>query len=327
MSFRQFVLREEYEKVQGLGDRLNHLKGMVDWERFRPFFANLFFDDDETGGRPHYDEVVMMRVLVLQRLYGLSDQETEFQINDRSSFKNFLGFPEKLPDYSTIWRLKERMQAEGTLDSIWNELQRQLGAKGLKVRTGVIQDASFIEADYGKKRHCGEKRANKKGEKAEYTEKQLAHMDKDGTFAVKNQEIHFGYKLHQKTDVDFGLIREFDVTTASTHDSQVDLTESGDNAAYRDKGYAGVKPHPDVKDMTMKKAARNRPLTREEKTFNKRVAKIRAPGERPFAVMQRVFRGGCTRVKNLKRVTIEQAMECFAFNLYQLFTLAKRGRF
>lgn len=324
MGFNQFVLRHEYEKVQGLGDRLGHLKGLVCWERFRPFFAGLFFDDDKAGGRPHYDEVVMMRVLVLQRLYGLSDQETEFQINDRTSFKNFLGFPERLPDYSTIWRLKERMQKDGALDRIWNELQRQLDAKGLKVRTGVIQDAAFIEADYGKKRHCKEKRAKKDGRKVMYTEKQLAHMDKDGTFAVKSQEIHFGYKLHQKTDIDFGLIREFDVTTASTHDSQIDLIEAGDNAAYRDKGYAGTQLRPGVKDMTMKKAARNRPLTKGEKKFNKAVAKIRSPGERPFAVMQRVFRGGCTRVKNLMRVAVEQMMECFAFDLYQLFTLAKR---
>lgn len=326
MSFKQFVLREEYEKVHGLGDRLGHLKGLVDWEKFRSFFADLFFDDEKTGGRPHYDEIIMMRVLVIQRLYGLSDQETEFQINDRTSFKNFLGFPENLPDYSTIWRLKERMQKDGTLDKIWNELQGQLDEKGLKVKTGVIQDATFIEADLGKKRHYKEKMARKRGREIEYTNKQKAHMDKDGTFAVKNQEIHFGYKLHQKTDIDFELIREFNVTTASTHDSQIDLTEFDDKAAYRDKGYAGVKPHPNVKDMTMKKAARNRPLTKEEKKFNKAVAKIRAQGERPFAVMQRVFNGGTTRVKNIKRVIVEQTLECFAFNLYQLFTLAKQGK-
>ncbi|MDI6721140.1 MAG: IS5 family transposase, partial [Candidatus Aenigmarchaeota archaeon] len=303
------------------------LKGLIDWERFRPLFANLFFDDDKTGGRPHYDEVIMMRVLVLQRLYGLSDQETEFQVNDRTSFKNFLGFPEKLPDYSTIWRLKERMQKDGTLDRIWNELQRQLDAKGLKVKTGVIQDATFVEADFGKKRYQEEKKAKKEGREIEYTDKQKAHMDKDGTFAVKGQEVHFGYKLHQKSDIDFGLIRDFGVTTASTNDNQVDLVVSGDNAAYRDKGYAGTKLRSGVRDMTMKKAARNRPLTKVEKRFNRAVAKIRFQGERPFAVIQRVFNGGTTRVKNLKRVTVQQAIECFAFNLYQLFTLKRQGRF
>ncbi|MDI6721058.1 MAG: transposase, partial [Candidatus Aenigmarchaeota archaeon] len=156
--------------------------------------------------------------------------------------------------------------------------------------------------------------------------KQKAHMDKDGTFAVKHNQIHYGYKLHQKTDVDNGLIREFDTTTASTHDNNVDLTEYGDDAVYRDKGYAGVAPHPGVKDMTMKKAARGRPLTKQEKKYNKAIAKMRAPGERPFAVLRRVFHGGHTRVKNLQRVTVQEAMDCFAYNLYQLFTLKKQRK-
>lgn len=326
MSFEKFVLRKQYEKVQGLGDRLDHVKDMVDWEKFRPFFADLFFDDDKTGGRPHYDEVVMMKILVLQRFYGMSDQETEFQINDRTSFKNFLGFPDKIPDFTTIWKLKERMQQNGAIEKIWNELQRQLDAKGLKVKSGVIQDATFIEADFGKKRHYKEKQAEKHGKQIEYTEKQKAHMDNDGTFSVKNNQIHFGYKLHQKIDVDHGLIREFDMTTASTHDNNIDLTEKNDDTVYRDKGYFGVAPHKNVKDMTMKRAVRGRPLTKEEKKYNKTIAKVRAPGERPFAVLKRVFHGGHTYVKNIKRVSVHGMMDCFAYNLYQLFTLKKQQK-
>jgi len=319
-------MKQQYKKVQGLGDRLDHIKDLIEWEKFRPFFNDLFEDNDETGGRPHYDEIVMMKVLLLQRFYGLSDQETEFQINDRTSFKNFLGFPDKLPDYSTIWRLKERMQQNGTIEKVWNELQKQLDNKGLTVKSGIIQDATFIEADFGKKRHYKEKKAKKKGEEIVYTDKQKAHMDKDGTFAVKNKHIHFGYKLHQKTDVDNGLIRELEVTTASVHDSKVDLTEKDDDTAYRDKGYFGVAPHLKVKDMTMKRAVRGKPLTKREKLYNKAIAKIRAPGERPFSVLQRVFKGGRTRVKNLQRVTVQEVMDCFAYDLYQLFTLAKQGK-
>jgi len=326
VSFEKFVLKQQYKKVQGLGDRLDHIKDMIDWEKFRPFISDLFRDDEITGGRPHYDEVVMMKVLALQRFYGLSDQEAEFQINDRTSFKNFLGFPDKIPDYTTIWTLKERMQKNGTIGKIWNELQRQLDEKGLKVKNGVIQDATFIEADFGKKRHYKEKMAKKHGKEIEYTDKQKAHMDKDGTFAVKHNQIHFGYKLHQKTDVDCELIREFGITTASMHDNKIDLTEKDDDAVYRDKGYFGVKPHPNIKDMTMKRAVRGRPLTKEEKKYNKSIAKIRAPGERPFAVLKRVFHGGRTRVKNMKRVTVQGMMDCFAFNLYQLFTLKKQKR-
>jgi len=326
MSFEKFVLKNQYKKVQGLGDRLDHIKGMIDWEKFRPFFSDLFFDDDKTGGRPHYDEVVMMKVLVLQRFYGLSDQEAEFHINDRTSFNNFLGFPDKIPDYTTVWGLKERLQKSGVLEKIWNELQQQLEDRGLKVKNGVIQDASFIEADFGKKRHYKEKKAGRKGQGIGYTEKQKAHMDRDGTFTAKHNAVHFGYRLHQKTDIDHGLIREFSVTTASSHDSKTDLTEIIDKAVYRDKGYSGVAPHPFIMDMTMKKAARGRPLTKEEKKYNKKIAKVRAPGERPFAVLRRVFHDGRTRVKNLSRVTVQGAFDCIAYSLYQLFTLKKQRK-
>jgi len=68
---------------------------------------------------------------------------------------------------------------------VWDELQRQLDAKGYRVKKGVIQDASFIEADLGKKRHQREKKARKQGKSVEYTEKQQRHVDKDSGFSVK----------------------------------------------------------------------------------------------------------------------------------------------
>jgi len=170
------------------------------------------------------------------------------------------------------------------------------------------------------------KEGKSNGKEIEYTEKQKAHMDKDGTFTAKHNAMHFGYKLHQKTDIDHGLIREYSVTTASSHDSKTDLTEIFDKAVYRDRGYSGVAPHPGIKDMTMKKGARGRPLTREEKKYNKTIAKVRAPGERPFSVLQRVFHDGRTRVKNLSRVTVQGAFDCIAYNLYHLFTLRKQRK-
>jgi len=108
--------------------------------------------------------------MLLQSWYGLSDQELEFQINDRLSFRNFLGFPDQVPDFTTIWNARERLKNAGVDVLIWGELQRQLAAKGYEIKKGVIQDASFIEADLGKKRYYKEKKAEKKGETVEYTE-------------------------------------------------------------------------------------------------------------------------------------------------------------
>ena len=118
---------------------------------------------------------------------------------------------------------------------MWNELQRQLESRGLKIRKGHIQDATFIESNLGKKRHAKEKKAEKEGKKIEYTEKQLRHMDTDSSFSKKSGRIYHGYKM--STKVDYDLIRAFETVTASQHDAAIEQIDENDIAAYRDKGY------------------------------------------------------------------------------------------
>ena len=324
-SFQHYVLKEQYKRVSGLGDRLELMKEQIDWDPFIPLIRSVYRDNTETGGRPHTDEVLVVRCMLLQNWYGLSDPELEYQINDRLSFRNFLGFPEEVPDFTTVWKARERLKNAGVDRKIWGEMQRQLTKKGYEVKKGVIQDASFIEADVGKKRYYKEKKAKKKGEKIEYTEKQKQHIDQDGSYAVKNNQIHFGYKNHTKLDVDHHLIRDYDVTTASIHDGDIDLVKKGDVAAYRDKGYFGKKLHAKgVQDKTMKRGTRAGKLNGGEQRYNRAISRIRAPGERPFGVIKRVFNGGRTCVKTLERVSIKEMFKCFAYNLYQMVSIERK---
>ncbi|MEK7738270.1 MAG: IS5 family transposase [Pseudomonadota bacterium] len=325
MSFNQFVLKEQYAKVRGLGDRLELMKEQIDWQPFIPLVSKVFHDNRIEGGRPHTDELIVVRSMLLQSWYGLSDPELEFQCHDRLSFRNFLGFPVNIPDFSTLWKARDRLQKEGVEQKIWHELQRQLDQKGYAIKKGVIQDATFIEAELGRKRHYKEKQAEKKGEQIEYTEKQKRHIDNDGTFSIKHGQVHFGYKNHAKLDVAHTLIREYKVTTASLHDGEIDLVKNGDGTVYRDKGYQGKKLRAkNVKDKTMKRGARGHPLCDKEVQRNKVISSIRSPGERPFGVIKKVFHGGTTRVKTLARISIKEMFKCFAFNLYQLVTLQRR---
>jgi IS5 family transposase len=170
-SFEEWMLKEEYSKVRGLGDRLVFMKELINWKPFIPIVRSVFNDNDITGGRPHTDELVVVRSMLLQSWYGLSDEELEFQCNDRLSFRNFLGFPEKVPDFTTIWKIREPLINSRKDELIWQELQRQLDRKGYVTKKGVIQDATFIEADQGKKRIQNEKRARKEGKEIEYTNK------------------------------------------------------------------------------------------------------------------------------------------------------------
>jgi len=318
MSFNRFILAEQYKKVKGLGDRLELMKQQIDWKPFIPLVKSVFYDDKKQGGRPHTDELVVVRSMLLQAWYNLSDPELEFQCHDRLSFRNFLGFPEKIPDFSTIWRIRDRLKAERVDTLIWAELQQQLDDKGFKVEKGTIQDATFIEADLGKKRYRKEKEAKKKGETIDYTDKQKRHIDKDGSFSVKRGQVHYGYKSHTKMDVDHQLIRDVEVTTASVHDGEIDLSKR-DEVVYRDRGYTG-KETKAKGNGSMKRGN----LSIWEKLRNKRISKKRAPGERPFSVIKRTFHGDRTYVKTLPRVRVKEIFKCFAYDLYQLVTLERK---
>ena len=208
--FETYLLRNEYRKLAQLGDKLAKADQQVNWEAFRPIIKGLYDNQGPQGGRPNVDEVIMVKFLVLQQWYGLSDEETERQAVDRLSFRRFIGYPERVPDSTTIWLFRERLAETGKDKEIWAELQRQLDEKGLRVRKGVAQDASFITADPGPsgKPRGGEARTRR---------------CRDGDWAKRREGSTYGYKVHVKADLEHGLVRSLEATSARVHDSRVDL--------------------------------------------------------------------------------------------------------
>jgi IS5 family transposase len=306
-SFKSYLFREAYKEVRKLGDRLAKIEPLIDWEAFRPLITPLYDNKDPKGGRPNLDEVMMVKLLVLQQWYGLSDPELERQAADRLSFRRFLGFPERVPDSTTVWLFRERLAETGRDRAVWAELQRQLDEKGLKVRKGVAQDATFITADPG---HAPAEEP--RGEEAK------TRRSRDGSWAKKGSKSSFGYKLHAKSDTDLGLIRDLETTTASVHDSQVDLSRPGE-VVYLDKAYFGVETR--GYSAAMRRATRGHPLDIRDRLRNRRINRKRAPGERPFAVLKRVFDAGHVLVTTLPRVHVKMVFACVCFNLLQLGTL------
>ena len=121
-------------------------------------------------------------------------------------------------------------------------------------------------------------------------------------------------------DVRYGLIQAIKTTTASVHDSQIDLSLKGETI-YRDKGYFGVAAR--GRSVTMYRATRSHPLDRWDKLRNLQISRIRAPGERPFAVIKTVFKAAHVLVTTVQRVHIKMMFTAFAYNPYQLRTLHK----
>jgi IS5 family transposase len=310
-SFTDFALNEEYKRLQSVGDKLAEIESLLDWKPFRPILESMYMNRTASGGRPEADVVVMFKMLVLQQWHGLSDAELEKQCIDRISFRKFLGFPEYVPDSTTVWSFRKRIIDNGNEKEIWNEMQSQLNVLGLKIKKGMIQDATFIHSDPG---HA--KADEPRGKDAK------TRRSKDGTWTKKNGKSHFGYKLHTIIDKDYELIRRFETTTASLHDSQVDLSEENE-VVYRDKGYFGAVANGFA--ATMKRAVRGHPLGIKDVLRNERISMQRVPCERVYAVIKEVFKTRKVLVTTLERVNAKMLMTVFCFNLYQMRTLKTKG--
>ena len=134
-----FDLEDRFAKLDGLGEPLLKIAQVVDWERFRSVLERAFAKARKSNaGRKEYDRVLMFNILVLQQLYNLSDDQTEFQIRDRYSFGRFLGLnPEAVvPDAKTIWRFREGLKSGEVFDSLFGELSSQIAEQGYVARKG-----------------------------------------------------------------------------------------------------------------------------------------------------------------------------------------------
>ena len=202
------------------------------------------------------------------------------------------------------------VQESGVDTLVWQEFQRQLDLKGLKIEQGMIQDATFVYAEPG---HC--KKDTPRGEQAK------KRRDKDGKIMSKNGKMHYGYKRHTIMDTTHDLIRRIETTTANVHDSQVDLSQKGE-VVYRDRVYQGAKCK--GYSATMKRGARGHPIGIRDKLRNLRISRKRSKGERPYAVIKNVFHTGLVKVTTLQRVRVKNMLAAFCYNIYQVKTIQNR---
>ncbi len=143
-----FDEEDRLRKLTRLGDSLERLN-VIDWTVFRPVLTCAFQKERKSNaGRPSYDHLMMFKILVLQRLYNISDDQTEYQINDRMSFMRFLGLSlsDTVPDAKTIWAFRETLTRAGASEELFELFNRQLEAQGVITHTGTIVDATFVDA-------------------------------------------------------------------------------------------------------------------------------------------------------------------------------------
>ena len=344
-----FDPQERLAKLRLLGDPLVELNRMIDWEAFRGDIdkaresAREHARKSAAGAKP-IDAVLMFKVLVLQQLNNLSDDRIEYQVRDRLSFMRFLGLnlEDRVPDAKTVWLFRETLKQDGVSQGLFKRFDEQLAARGLIAKGGQMIDATFVEVP--KSRNNREDNAKlKAGELPEGWDKDdpaTVHMrsqkDTDARWTKKNQETHFGYKNHINADAQNKLIRAFEVTAASVHDSQVFdelLDQSTDDegkkrAAYADSAYRAKEQEErlqanEIESRICEKGTRGTPLTEEQKASNRQKSKTRTRVEHVFGA-QAQMGGHVVRTIGIARARVKIAMMNLAYNMRR-FVLLCRG--
>ena len=326
------------EKLSKLGDSLEKLN-VIDWEMFRPMLNSALRKEHKgSGGRPPYDYLLLFKTLILQRLFNLSDDQTEYQINDRMSFMRFLGLSlgDKIPDAKTIWLFRDTLTQAKVIDDLFRLFTRQLESRGIITHAGTIVDATFVDAP--RQRNTREEnKAIKEGKiPEEWTEEtpkaahKLAQKDTDARGTVKNKEKHYGYKDHTKVDADSKIIIDYAITNAAVHDSNefVDFIDETDKVVYADSAYAGreiaEKLPENVENSIHEKGYRNRPLTDEQKLSNRKKSKIRVRIEHVYGFMTGSMRGITVRSIGLQRAVFNIGLTNLVYNLCRYSVLQRQ---
>ena len=304
------------------GDPLSRLDAVVDWDIFLPLIESAragVTEPQGPGGRPAWPARVLLKLLILQRLYHLSDAQAEFQLLDRLSFQRFVGLSlaDKAPDQNTLHLFREQLTKTGVQQQLFDAFGAHLAEQGLLPKEGCMIDATFVEVP--RQRNTRSENATIKGGQipAEWADdpKKMAHKDVDARWTKKNEETYYGYKDHVKVNATTKLIETAVVTTASVHDSQVveQLIQPGDEVVFADSAYAGAPVAATleakaVAGCIVQPARRGTPLTEDEQATNREVSRVRARVEHPFALMSgqagRIFQRYVGRARNAAAIVM-----------------------
>ena len=318
-----FDLIERQEKLARRAGPLDKLNEQIDFEIFRPRLLEILdYGDHEKGGRPPWDPVLMLKVLIIQRYHNLSEQETEFQILDRFSFQRFLGLSvgDGVPDKNTIWDFKQRLGAQG-MRSLFDLFGSLLTENGLVGKGGKIVDASFVDAP---RRRVAVEKLEKLSPKAR------SHVDGDARWAKKGKETHFGYKNHAKCDAASKFVETFAVTSAEVHDTNVleDLLDDNDQSLYADSAYKSAQNDEllskrKIKNMIHQKGYRNHPLTQFQKKINGLKSKMRCRVEHIFGFQSNSLGADWIRTIGIERAEFQIGLSNLVYNLCRYGQLGK----
>jgi IS5 family transposase len=310
----------------------SQINTLIDWDNIEKLIDTDYSRGKSAVGKPSYSGLLLFRMCLLQSWYGLSDYEVEDRLNDSISFSYFCGMniDEVAPDHSTLSRFRTALTKTKTFEKLFSIINAQLEAHNIIVKKGIIVDASVIDTPLRPKGKTNHKVTEDRSEEEIKVKKQYADsVDTDGTWLKKRGKYHFGFKKHHVTDNE-GLVIGVLTTTASKNEianledvlETVNIDLPKDIPLKADKGYqskknAGLLKKRNLKNHILRKAYKNKPLTRWERKFNKLIGKTRFKVERTFGGIKRWFNGGLARYRGIEKMHTQNLMEAMCYNLYR----------
>jgi len=320
------------------GDPLEAIDRLVPWESFRADIEAVVLTPDaikkSTAGRKPVDALVMFRMLVLQALHNLSDEQTEYQVRDRYSFTRFLHLriEDSIPDATTLWMFREKLAKASLIEKLFERFDRHLAARGYMARGGQMIDATIVPVPT-QRNSRDENDTLKAGETPSAWEAKPAKLrqkDRDARWTKKHNKSFFGYKNHVNVDAKHKLIRRYDVTDSAVHDSQaLDALLSNDNTStdvFADSAYRSIEIEAKLKTRGFhsrihRRAHRNRPLSDAQRRANRAKSAIRARIEHVFGAQQNSAGGRIVRTIGIVRARAKIGLQNLAYNMRRLLTL------
>ena len=245
------------------------------------------------GGRPTKGLERMLRMHFVQHWFNLADDACEEALLDSTSLRRFVGIDlgcERVPDSTTLLKFRRLLNEHKLGEQLFAKVGEVLQARGLKVGTGTIVDATII----------GAPSSTKNADKARDPE---MHQTRKG------RQWYFGMKLHIAVDSQTGLTHSAVVTAANVHDKHPlpDLLHGEEQRVYGDSAYASQKEliaskAPRAKDFTNKRVRkRSGEVNEAERSKNRNKSKVRARVEHVFGVVKRLWGFNKARYRGLAK--------------------------
>jgi IS5 family transposase len=330
-----FDLQDRLHKIDKNGDPLAKINETVDWKVFRPALERVRDKKRQSNVGPKgYDVILLFKIIILQSLYNLSDDATEFQILDRHSFGRFLDLhiSQKVPDATTICCFREDLIQAGIVEELFSTFDAHLRANGFMAMKGQIVDASIVNVP--KQRNSREENARiKEGDVPDWPENKRRQKDVDARWTKKNGKAFYGYKNHISVDVKHKLIRSYAVTNAAQNDSQVFEQILSDNtsksiwadSAYRSTDRLERLAKDGFREHIQRKGSRHRKLTPREQEGNRTRSSIRSRIEHVFGVQAQKAGDLLLRTIGIARARAKIGLRNLAYNIDRMGMLLAAG--